>query len=575
MSDRHKTPLLVSTGVAVLLVAGSTAAYWFGFHRNRSPADLPVGVSIVPQDALMTVSISTNEGQWHKLRQFGTPETQRSFDRFLVDLRDNLLTANGYDYQEDIQPWIGQEVTLAFLSPSSAIATDKSTPSLPPVASESSVLMVVPVANPLRAKQVLEKKQSQVNSVSSNRTYKGVQIREIKGNSSNSYSTAVLGGRYLVVTSNFQATNRAIDTYKGNPSVASTPGYKQALNNIQNPSPFARIYINVPEAAAVASANSARPVPLEELATLRDHQGLAATAILKSEGIEFQGISWLNPQSEKQHLVENSATSMPKLLPAETLVMISGGNLDRLWQDYALGANANPVAAINPQWLQEALAETTGLDLEADLFDWMEGEFSISIIPAVEGTNTVVPFGLLLMVEASDRRAAETALERLDRVMQEKYAFQVEEATLENRPVINWTPTFGLVNITRGWLDGNVTFLAVGAPIAEAIVPQPNASLATSQFYQKFVPQGLNPNNGHFLMDVDRIFNGNILDGLFQLPSEVDEHLSAIRSIGVTAAVTSPRTTRYDVFVGLRKGDKPSPLPNPKTDLDAAPSSEE
>lgn len=571
MSDRNKTPLLLSAGIAVLLIAGSTAAYWFGIYRTRSPADMPVGTSIVPQDALMTVSITTNEGQWQKLRQFGTPETQADFDRLLAELRDRVLTVRGYDYQDDIQPWVGREVTLAWLSQSSPpISTDNSTSSLPPVASEQSQLVVVPVANPLRAKQVLEKKESRVNSQEGDRTYKGIQIKEIKGDASNSYSTAVLDGRYLAIASDPQAINRAIDTYKGNPSVASTPGYKQALSQIQDALPLARIYINIPEAAATASATSARPVPLEELAKFRQHQGLAATAILKSDGVQLKGITWLNPRSEKQHLAANNAKTMPERLPADTLMMISGGNLAQLWQDYSQGSTSNPISPMQPEWLQTAVEETIGLDLQADLLPWMQGEFSISMIPAVEETS-MLPFGLLLMVQASDRRAAETALDLLDEAMREKYEFQVENGQLNDRPVVNWTHPFGLPSVTRGWLDDNVAFLTVGAPIAEAIIPQPDSMLAASQLFQKSVPQELDPNNGHFLVDVERI--DNIFKSMFQLPPELDRQLGAIRSIGVTAAITSPRTTRYDVFVGLRKGDKPAPLPSPTIDPDASSSS--
>jgi len=36
-----------------------------------------------------------------------------------------------------------------------------------------------------------------------------------------------------------------------------------------------------------------------------------------------------------------------------------------------------------------------------------------------------------------------------------------------------------------------------------------------------------------------------------------------VRSLGVTAAVSGDRTTRYDVFVGLQKAGNPKPLPSP------------
>ncbi len=78
------------------------------------PGELPVGSEVIPQDALMTISVSTDTGQWDKLREFGTPQSQAAIDQNLAGARDRILTANGFDYDRDIKPWIGREVTVAF-----------------------------------------------------------------------------------------------------------------------------------------------------------------------------------------------------------------------------------------------------------------------------------------------------------------------------------------------------------------------------------------------------------------------------------------------------------------------------
>uniref|UniRef100_A0ACD5H248 DUF3352 domain-containing protein n=1 Tax=Desertifilum tharense IPPAS B-1220 TaxID=1781255 RepID=A0ACD5H248_9CYAN len=135
--------------------------------------------------------------------------------------------------------------------------------------------MILPVANPLRLKQVLDKQASQNTTEWQKREYKGIQVQESRDPNASPFSTAVLEGRFLVVSNDPQAIDRTIDTHKGTPSLAATAGFGQALNQIQTASPFARIFVNVPEAAAFASTNSARPVPPEELAKLRQNQGIA------------------------------------------------------------------------------------------------------------------------------------------------------------------------------------------------------------------------------------------------------------------------------------------------------------
>ncbi|MDA0211831.1 MAG: DUF3352 domain-containing protein [Cyanobacteria bacterium FC1] len=545
IADKQKTPLLITVGTAVVFILGGAAAYWFLTQRTGSSGEMPTGANIIPQDALMTVSVTTNETQWERLREFGTPETQAAFDQTLVSFRDRFLATNGFNYQEDIQPWVGQEITFAFLAQKTpAAASDSPTPPPAVVTGDQSVVMILPVANPLRAKQVLDKQASQNTTEWQKREYKGIQVQESRDPNASPFSTAVLEGRFLVVSNDPQAIDRTIDTHKGTPSLAATAGFGQALNQIQTASPFARIFVNVPEAAAFASTNSARPVPPEELAKLRQNQGIAA-------------------------VVDNSANSMPARLPVDTVMMVSGGNLQRLWQDYSQGAAANPVALINPEQMRLALSQTTGLDLDNDLLNWMGGEFSLSVVPSAQATPGLLPLGFVFMVEASDRRAAEKSLERLDGIMSDKYQFKVEEGKVGNLPVVNWQPTFPL-SITRGWLDNQTAFLAVGAPITEAFSPKPQSPLAANPLYASTVPTDLEPNNGHFYIDMNRAFNDQTL-ALPIVPPNQQTWLKAINSLGVTAAVTSARTTRYDVFVNLKKGAKPVALPPPALETPASP----
>lgn len=557
MIKKKKPSLLLTLGTAVLLVGGGGAAYWLFTQRGVGPSNLPVGAEVIPQDALMAVSVSTNEGEWEKLREFGTPQSQAAFDQNLAQLRDRFLTANGFDYEKDIKPWVGREVTVAFLTPPPTPATPSPTP-VPP--QQQTTIVVLPIQDPLKAKQILEQPKPQVAGKVSNRVYKGFQIQEAQGTAPQSYSATVLDGKLLVVTNDPKATDRAIDTYKGGAALTATPGYTQALSKVQSAQSFGKLYVNLPAAAAVSTANSGRPISPESLAQVQQIQGLAATVSLESEGVQLKSVSWLKPDSQRKYEVKNTARTMPNRLPADTLIMASGGNLKKFWQDYSQGAGANPISPINPDALRNGLSSTIGLDLDKDLLAWMEGEFSLSLVAAPEGNTPNQPFSLLFMVQASDRRAAETALKQLDQTMASKYKFKIEEAKVANQAVTNWSLPIGGPTITRGWLDGDTAFLMLGAPIVNTFVPKPTSTLASSDTFKKAVPNGLQPNNGHFFFNVERA--GKSLPQ-FQLPGN-RELLAAIRSIGVTAAISDERSTRYDVFVGLQKAGKPAPLPSPK-----------
>jgi len=557
MPEKNKPSLLLTLGAAGLLVVGGATAYWLLLQQNRSLGNMPVGANIIPQDALMAISVSTDSAQWQQLQEFGTKQTQAELNKNLTQLRDRFLTANGYNYQQDIQPWVGKEVTIAFLSPQSNTSTPNSTPNPPATTADrqQSMVMVLPIENQAAAKQLLEKPKPLKQGKWIDRNYQGIQIKETQGLPAQNYSAAVLDQRFLVVTDNPQATERAIDTYKGGASLSQTAGYTQALDKIAAPQRFAQLYVNVPAAARVAAVNPARSFSPQGLAQLQDNQGLAATINLEPEGIRFKSISWLKPNSERLHQVENKAGKMQSRLPSETLMMLSGGNLQQLWQDYSRGAQSNPLAPIRPEELRGGIKSLTGLDLEQDLLSWMDGEFSLSVIPAAPKTGTPENFALslVLMVQADDRAKAEKTFQQLDRVMNRQYQFQIQKMQVGGQPVVNWIAPFGTLTATHGWLDGNVAFLALGAPVAERIIPNPTSTLASTEQFQKTVPSELSPNNGQFFLNVEPTVKALPLPQFF---SGQQLLFDATRSIGVTSAVSDNRSIRYDIFFSLKKAGK-------------------
>ena len=300
--------------------------------------------------------------------------------------------------------------------------------------------MVLPIANQSAAKQILEQPKPLTQGKWSQRNYKGVEIRETQGSKTQNYSAAVLDGRYLLVTDNPQATQRAIDTYKGAAaSLEQTAGYTKAFEQITAKQRFAQLYVNVPVAARIAAANPSRSFSPQGLAQLQNNQGVAATINLESEGVRLKSVSWRKPDSQQVFAVENNAGKMQSRLPAETLMMLSSGNLQRLWQEYAREVQSNPQAPIRPQELRKGIASITGLDLDQDLLSWMDGEFAISMVPAAPKAGTPDNFALSLvfLVQTKNRNKAEQALFQLERVMRSKYQFQVQETKIEDRAVTN------------------------------------------------------------------------------------------------------------------------------------------
>ena len=114
---KKKTPfLLITLGAVFLLIGSGVAAYLLMGQQTFMLGDSPEGSKLIPQDALLTASISTDSAQWQQLNRYGTPETQAAFNKQLTQLQENLLRTNGYDYDLDIKPWLGKNVMISYLT---------------------------------------------------------------------------------------------------------------------------------------------------------------------------------------------------------------------------------------------------------------------------------------------------------------------------------------------------------------------------------------------------------------------------------------------------------------------------
>jgi hypothetical protein len=247
------------------------------------------------------------------------------FNKQLNQLQNNLLTANGYNYEQDIKPWLGKTVMVAYLPYGASAAGTGTAQASPTEISfvKQPDLIVLPIDKPTEAKQLLDKAKSQQSTQLAERSYKGISIRETKKSNAQNYSVALLD-RFLVVTNNPKTTERVIDTYKGTASVAATPGYTRKLGKISASNPFAQLYWNGSVLSAAANSRASSP---EQLAASQQRQGVAATVTLEPEGMRFRGISWLKPNSTQKYEVQNTTSRLPRRLPGDTLMMFSGGNL--------------------------------------------------------------------------------------------------------------------------------------------------------------------------------------------------------------------------------------------------------
>lgn len=568
---RKKPSVLLPLGAALLFIGGGALAFWAVGRRGLLTKALPAGTNAIPEQALMVVALSTDEGQWRRLRQFGTPDTQAQFDETLVQWRDRLFTEAGLNFEQDVRPWVGPEITLALL-PSTNPAGDANPLPLntPEAALSSNLVIAVPIANAGSAQEGLGNRLSEASNVGDN-PYRGIALQQMDTADGSTLYAAVLNPELALVSPQVGLLQQAIDAYRDSTSVADLPGVARAFEQLGDTRSLARLYVDVP-AAVQAFANTADPpIPAGRLEALQNPRGLAGSIVIQNQGLYLQAMSWMD-QGSQVFRTGNKADQMPQRLPANTLMMLSAGDFQQFWDDFQQGQQLSALFPIRPEEISLGFQATTGLSLEDDLLPWMGGEMSLGIVapPAPDSDPSLPNPGLVLMVKASDRDAATATFNRLDEVMANRHRFEVETLDQGGITMTRWTAPFDSLTMTYGWLDGDVLFFTAGQGVEGLVAPRPNRPLATQPLFQSTTGDAPRPNNGHFflnLRDLASVENSLLLP---PLPAEGLLSAEAIEAIGVTATVLSDRQVRYDITAHLKRGNRPGALPRPTVEPPAA-----
>ena len=564
---KKQPKLLVALGASLGMVAGGAVA-WMLVQQKPTAVGLPAGSEVLPQETVALFSFSTNENQLQQLRRLGTPESQSALDRTVANWRDRFLTSNNLNFDRDIKPWVGDEMTVAFLSAAQQ-------------ATESPVI-VLPIANPEKAQQAFATPKVASGQEAVDRDYKGFKIREVHGQTEQAYAAAVIDNRLVVVSPDPKAIEQAIDVYRGKTSVVQAPGYAQAFRQLETTAnPFVRFYLNVPQSIALAANNPMQPLPPQMLIPFQANQGFVAIGTVDRQTVNFEGVGWLPNDSKIRYRTGDQDDRITTLLPAETLLVNSGDSFKQFWQSIDLPQENAPRGTFNPSLVRQSFGNLTGLDFDQDMAAWMDGEYAISLIsapPASQANQSANPqtnqprAGILLLAQTSDRRKAEQTFQKLDAVMGDRYRFQVTEAQLGGKPVTTWVSPFSSLSITHGWLDGNVAFIAIGPNLASTILPAPASALAQNALFQSATESNFQSTDGHFFLDLDRLATPNLPLPLPKLAPNDQKAVNAIRAIGATTAAQDGRTMRYDIQILMNQSSKastaqssPSPSPSPES----------
>lgn len=545
--------LIPAVGAALVLGGVATATYLFlKGGPSGTISDALGSAKLVPDEAMMTAYISTDPSVWSSLENFGTPEAQKLLTQGLEDFKKDLTKNSDISYEKDLKPWLGG-VMFAILPPSPV----QQTQSNPQSGKEPNFLMVVGVKDKLAALDFSKKLKSQKDVKTQEIDYKGEKITEtIENKGKPSYST-ILNDR-VVLSPNKQNVQHAIDTYKGEASFASKPGADKLFSqnvNLQN----TLVEIYVPDYAntvkQLIATNPSSQIPPQTLEQLKQVKSMVGAIGVDNVGIRMKATANLDPQLIGFQY-PNSPSNLVNLFPVNTILSANGKGLKDLWSDFVKQSEDNPE-------LKQALQQTrtqlqsAKIDLDKDIFGWMDGEFALALIPGDQGVLANTGFGGALVFDTSDRKTAQGTLDKINNIAKNQLPITIGKGKVGDKDVTQWeVPGQGAV-VTQGWLDNDTVFMAIGDSVAQTIATPKDKSLKNSDNFQKIAGSLQEPNSGYFYLNMDQSMNVyNRFAPLLPITEELRTVLTSVRGLGMTANNPDKTTSQLEFLLALKQKNK-------------------
>ncbi|WP_068816261.1 DUF3352 domain-containing protein [Phormidesmis priestleyi] len=432
----------IATG---LFLTGTIAFLWL-FAQSplgllNGSRDEPSAAMFISKQAPVMASLMVNPDRLTALRQIVVKPGKRKQARAELDqFKQGLIGATGLDYQRDLQPWLGDEITLAVTT----LDIDRDSEN----GQQPGYLMALTTKDPQRSREFLQvfwQKQAIAGTDLIFEPYKGTKLiygselkdsQTRKPNSPLLLASAVIGDRFVLFANSPKVLRDAINTVQAEElGLENSTNYQSAIANLTQ-GRIGMVFLNLPQLAALTGEESVAVTNSEEVSAA--YQGLAIALGLDRQGLTAE-TALLAPAVD---IASTPSTSKPvgalKYIPASSPLSASGVDLDRAWASLSQGVSGyrsvadlvnRPVEALNDRWK---------LDLPQDIFSWVKGDYALGLVPRPEGTQEKTVSDWVFVADKSTDQTAQSAIEHLDDIAKAQ-GISIGSLQLSDQTVNVWT----------------------------------------------------------------------------------------------------------------------------------------
>lgn len=502
-------PFFITLSLIIVLLLSITGSSLY-FILKQSPLALlqggvtkaPTAAIFVPKQAPVMVSLLVNPDRLEGLARFiAAPQKRRRSHQELRTIEKTLLAKTGLDYQTQIQPWLGEEITLAVTS----LDFDHD----PTNGVKPGYLLAVGTKDQELAKEFLQASYSKEAIAGTSdlifESYKGVNLiyqRQQTPQKNPPLSASAVVGNMVLFANDPTVLKEGINNVQvPDLNLKNASGYQEAIQTISEPK-IGVIYANFPALSAWL-AN----LPIPELPEIT--QTLTVAFSVKSEGLVAEtALIGVSGEGDRTPALSEPVGALA-YLPASTILTATGTNLEQLWQQIETGLDQDsPLQQVLNRAISY-LKEPLGLNLPEDVFPWVKGEFSLGLVPDPDGGEPDWIF-ITQKVPGID---FDEVLNKFDTLAQNQ-GYSVGKLPLLDTSVTAWTKLKAAVNDPQnqlarleaqvrgvyGEIDDYLIFSTSVEAISQAL-SHANPKLLKTEEFQHII-EGLSPeNDGYFYLN--------------------------------------------------------------------------
>lgn len=436
----------LAAGSVVLLLIAVGGFFWL---TSSSPLQLlrhgavihPNAAIFVPKQSPIMASLLVNPDRLEAFRQLVARPVNRRRSRVELNKFENsLLEKNNIDYRRDVRPWLGDEITWAVTS----LDFDRN----PQNSVQPGYLLAVSTKNPERTREFLQLFYTKQASAGTTdlvfETYKGVNLTygrqttqlESSPVDSNSIPTpetltsAVVGDRFVLFANHPKVLRDAINNAQvTNLNLEEDSEYQQKLQSLTEPK-IGLSFVNLPAMTAwISKQPKVTGDPLQGSETLAvslslNRKGLVGQTALLKTGASQESLepSLSKPVDALQYIPNNSALT------------VAGTDLNQLWNRLSTGvANDDTLKPLLEKSIA-SLESRWNIKLPQEIFNWVQGEYALSLLPRPDNTNP----DWIFVAEKMPGANAEEGIKHLDDLAN-KRGFSVGNLPLGEYTISAWT----------------------------------------------------------------------------------------------------------------------------------------